>query len=370
MRAGKAALGLMLGIPALWSADDLWVNPLFKPLAVDRRGFGTSLLALEGGRLMTVDGNAVIISSDDGRTWPESRTIYNGPDADKPGRGIPSSNGQLFKTAAGVLVLVWRDTGILNWDFEAGEPGPHSRGDVWSIRSLDGGQTWIDRQVVFEGTYGHPPINMIQTRSGRLIVPVQYYVRKPGRLVVCTYASSDNGKTWRPSNVIDLGGHGDHDGAFEPVLVELKDGRIWALIRTSWDRFWEAFSEDSGLSWRVIRPSSIEASSSPAYITRLASGRLVLVWNRLYPEGQNTYERQSGHFSSVPASWHREELSIAFSEDEGQTWSAPAIIARRKHGWIAYPYVFERAPGLLWIFTGSGELKVSVRETDLVWWKK
>lgn len=347
-----------------------WINPLFHRLDIDKRGLTTPLLHVEGGGLMTVDGNAVVISRDGGKTWPERRPIYNGPGADKPGPGIPTGSGQFFRTSAGVLVLVWRDARVLNWDNATGEAGPGSRGDVWAIRSLDGGKTWIDRQKIFEGICGHPPMSLLETRGGNLVVPVQHYLPKPGRNAIKTYVSADSGRTWRSGNIIDLGGHGHHDGAFEPTLVELRDGRVWMLIRTNWDRFWEAFSEDGGENWRLIRPSGIGASTSPGCLTRLASGRLALIWNRLYPEGQNTFERRSGQFSNVPASWHREEVSIALSEDDGRTWSRPVIIAREKGTWLAYPYLFEREPGLLWIFTGQGKVQVSVRESDLVWWKR
>jgi len=46
--------------------------------------------------------------------------------------------------------------------------------------------------------------------------------------------------TWRESistrsrsNLIDVGGHGDHDGALEPTLTELRDGRLWMLPASS-----------------------------------------------------------------------------------------------------------------------------------------
>jgi len=64
-------------------------------------------------------------------------------------------------------------------------------------------------------------------------------------------------------------------------LRPLKDGRLYMLLRTAWDRFWEAYSWDKGLSWRQIGPgpSTIPTSSSPGYMMRLASGRIALVWN-------------------------------------------------------------------------------------------
>jgi hypothetical protein len=137
------------------------------------------------------------------------------------------------------------------------------------------------------------------------------------------------------------------------------------LIRTNYDRYWEAISEDHGLNWRTIRPTAIEASSSPPYLMRLTSGRLVLFWNRLYPEGQSSYERRAGKFSEVAGSWHREELSVAWSEDEGATWSKPLIMAREKGAWLTYTYGFEPEPGKLWIFTGQGKLAATITEAEL-----
>lgn len=116
----------------------------------------------------------------------------------------------------------------------------------------------------------------------------------------------------------------------------------------------------------MIRPSSIEASTSPGYLTRLSSGGLVLVWNRFYPEGSNSFPLRSGQYSEAEASWHREELSIAFSEDDGKPWTDPVVVARERDAWISYPYVFEVKPGLLWICCGQSNLQVSVYEADLL----
>jgi hypothetical protein len=65
------------------------------------------------------------------------------------------------------------------------------------------------------------------------------------------------------------------------------------------------------------------------------------------------------------SSWHRNELSIAFSEDDGVTWSSPIVIARDKR--LAYPTVFERRPGEVWITTRfSQRLALSFMERDFV----
>jgi sialidase-1 len=138
----------------------------------------------------------------------------------------------------------------------------------------------------------------------------------------------------------------------EPTVAELSDGRLMMLIRTGLDRFWSAYSEDQGRYWRVIQPTNIDASSAPAWLQRLQSGRLVLVWNRLNPEGKTLPKPVSGGQAfEFPALWHREELSIAFSNDDAKTWTTPVVIAREPGAQLAYPYVFEKAPGELWVFT-------------------
>ena len=345
-------------------STERWIDPVCQPLSVEAR---RPFVRLPDGGLMAVAGNATVVSADDGMTWQAPRPIYRGEgdSLPPPGPGIPRNSGQMLSTGDGTLVLVWMDERVLNWDDDSREPGADARGDLWAIRSLDGGETWVDRQRLFRGVCGHPPINMIETANGRIVVTNQFYLRRPGRNALRVYSSGDGGKSWRGSNIIDLGGHGHHDGAFEPTFIERRDGTLWMLIRTNWDRFWEAISYDEGLSWRTIRPSAIKASSSPGYLTRLQSGRILLAWNCLHPEGTDSFPRRSGQLSEDEASWHREELSVSISEDEGVSWSAPRVIAREKDAWISYPYVFEVSPGQLWILTGQGDLRLRVAERDL-----
>ena len=125
------------------------------------------------------------------------------------------------------------------------------------------------------------------------------------------------------------------------------------LLRNNLDRFWQAFSADHGYSWRELRPSSIDASSAPGYLRRLASGRLVLVWNRLYPRGKTEYRRHAGQGSLYPASRHREELSIAFSEDEGKSWTRADVFVRGER--VCYPQIWERRPGEIWVSYVAGK---------------
>jgi hypothetical protein len=289
-----------------------------------------SFIALDDGRLMSLasdDGGTVEVS-DDGQTWERIATMYEG---EGPGALTRDYECQIaLRTQSGVIVWIYRDfeTRHWAWDDATGE-AVDPKLTVWAIRSLDGGQTWVDRQMIAD-IYNGSLNDIIQTSTGEIVVPAQEYVPNPGRHCQRTYVSADDGKTWEPSNLIDIGGHGHHDGIFEGTLVELNDERLMMLMRTPRDRFWRAYSSDGGRIWNHVEPTDIPASSAPGYIMRLASGRLMLVWNPLPPgeemrpltelvPGPKPYSQGT----EMPAKGWRNSLQIAFSEDDGETWSEP-----------------------------------------------
>jgi len=348
--------------------DRRWIHPLCQALALDRNG---PLLVLPDDRLLGADEEGLITSADDGRTWAPTLPARYGQHPREPG------SFYLIRTDSGVLVMVYLDLSSYHfqWNEPAGEPEADCRLDLCAVRSLDGGRTWVDRQVLLDG-YNANFFGFIKTRGGRLVVPAEHLTTRPGRWIVCSLSSSDDGRTWRRSNWIDLGGHGHHDGATEPTVAELSDGRLMMLIRTNLDRFWQAFSDDGGQSWRTIQPSTIDASSSPGFLMTLRSGRLLLVWNRLNPEHQTAWPRKEpGPFSEVSASWYREELSAALSEDDGGHWTRPIVIARQPGGQLSYPFLLERRPGECWITAGFAHqkgwrdplpLRLKIREEELL----
>jgi sialidase-1 len=376
---GKATIVTSIALAAIaWSGTalaQLWIHPqckelpLAKTLASGRRDWSSigPLVELRDGSLLTIEGAATRISRDDGQTWSAPRKIYDGP-----GPGIPNADQcVLLRTQSGTLVLVYEDTSTFKWGWDNAkhEAVADVRSDVWAIRSLDEGKTWIDRQELSHGYCG-ALITMIQTAKGQIVVPVMRMLDR-SRHATFTCVSADDGRTWQRGNIIDLGGRGDHDGGIEATVAELSGGRLLMLLRTNLDRFWEAYSDDGGRYWREIRPSQIDASTAPGYLIRLRSGRLALVWNRLYPEGKNAYPRSPAGLdrSETAASWHREELSLAFSKDDAKTWTKPVVIARQPQVGqsLGYPYIFERRPGELWVITRyEAKLGLSLKEADFV----
>jgi hypothetical protein len=307
--------------------DSRWVHPLCQTLSINSNG---PFVELADGSLMTIDAQGMHVSKDDGRTWSEAQPVCEGLAGLREGR--EPATFYIVRTRGGALVIVYLNSTTYNfsWDRTINQPKDDCRLEIWAIRSLDGGKTWIDRQRILDG-YNPNFFGFIQTRGGRLVATVPHLVREPGRYVACSLTSDDDGKTWTRSNLVDLGGHGDHSGAMEPTVAELSDGRLLMLIRTHWGRFWEAFSDDGGLSWRTVQPSQIESTSAPGFLLKLRSGRLALVSND-----------KAG----------RTNLLLAFSEDDGKTWTKPVVLARQKDGQLSYPYCLERRPGELWVIAG------------------
>jgi len=329
--------------PKCQRLDGSWLGPFVK---------------LGDGSVLAVDAGRVMVSGDGGKNWV-GRPLFG-----EPGRFLCRGERAVLRTRKGTLILAFMNERerVFRWDQARGGPQPGCRLPVYVTRSTDDGKTWQAPRLVQDGYCGALR-TMIQLKSGRVVLGCQDARRDPGRHVCFTYTSDDEGQTWRQSNVIDLGqygGYGDHGGGIEPTVVELGDGRLWMLIRTYRGRFSEAFSTDGGLTWEDVRPSAIESSGSPGQLRRLQSGRLVLFWNRFIDPA-----RRSGR---------REQLSMAFSEDDGRTWTNPVVVAydpmrpgdtEPEHR-LAYPYVFERVPGELWVTTMQGPLRIGLAEDDFL----
>lgn len=293
---------------------------------------------LPDGGVLAVDGNATRTSYDEGRTWSEPVPLFP---ADtklelRPERAIVS-------TKRNTIVLVFIDNVDRVWKWLPADPDTLHKNtlNVWSVRSVDGGKTWIDLQKIQRGYCGAIR-DMIVAADGRIVVTSQLLLPAVARHATVTHVSTDEGHSWKMSNVLDvLDIAGDHSGGFEPTVIEQLDNRFRLLIRTNRKEFWQAWSTD-GLDWTGLEPSSIKAAHAPGLIKRLQSGRQVLIWNATYGD--------------------RKVIHLALSDDDGKTWGPAVPIARGSR--ISYPYLLERRPGELWITSMQGKLRALVKEVD------
>ena len=238
-----------------------------------------SLCTTEGRNIGDRPRRRLRLSRDDGRTWERRQiSVHHSLKA--------SPEIVVFVTREGTIIVALLNLTQEKWGWNEKENRPVEgvQLPVWTARSTDGGQTWTDVQQI-QADWCGAVRSMIQTKDGALVLSSTHLAYPQPYHTSVTYVSNDDGTTWKRSNHIDIGGRGHHDGIVEGTLAELRDGRIWFLLRTNHDVFYQAFSSD-GLNWTDVGPTKIAASSSPGQLLRLASGRLALAWNQLAPEGQ------------------------------------------------------------------------------------
>lgn len=369
VHASRRSIGLglaCLSLATLSNAAPPPTPPVLHPKAAAAELPMGPFIRLKNKEILTVNETSAMITKDEGKTW-ESHPIF------PEGKDFSIRRERaLIETRDGAIILAFVNDKerVWKWNKQTSDADEGTRLPTYTIRSLDGGRTWQDLQKLHDEWTGAIR-DIIQTKDGTVIFTSMMILHDPGHHATVTYASKDGGVTWRRSNIIDLGGKGHHDGALEAAVEQLRDGRIWMLIRTNYGKFWEAFSDDDGLSWRVLQPSGIEASSAPALLKRVRSGRLILIWNRLLPEGAADFPKigGDGQFSEFPVINHRQELSVAFSSDDGKTWSKPQVIATAPEGKIrdvSYPFLFEIQPGEFWLTTMRGNLAAKFKEADFL----
>jgi len=277
-----------------------------------------TLVELQDGSVMLVQGGSYRISTDGGLTWGDSQSLGEGVS----GKGI-------IRLQSGALALTGGQNMWLSED----------EGKTWGpalpLRTIEGHDAWKD--------------NMIQLSTGRLVLPSHYCFRNPQHpdvgyrghstypeiLVSLIAYSDDEGQTWHvgPAELkpnvswvkdIDawsagiLMGWFDYEGTpngeggvtecSEPNVAETKDGRVLFFARSPTGRIVYSYSSDGGETWLAVRPTELNSSSSPNRLRRIPqTGDFLCVWNQVSPE-ENEY------------GWRRNRLSAAISRDDGATW--------------------------------------------------
>jgi len=227
---------------------------------------------------------------------------------------------------------VWRDPVGRLWLFWA-QAVPHGESPfVWAMVAENPGAReaeWSSPFAVCPGVMMNKPTVL---SSGEVLMPVsnwkrERYKKPPEDITAEVYALDVSAR-----QAVFLGGAvsaQDVKCFDEHMLVGLRDGRVWMLVRTLYG-IGESFSRDGGKSWSEILPSQIRHTNSRFYIRRLASGNLMLV--------------KHGAFAEEVGRTH---LRVLLSEDDGTTWTDGLMLDERAHA--SYPDGFQDAQGRIHI---------------------
>jgi len=234
------------------------------------------------------------LSRDRGRTWSETFTVQ-----DNHWRNVKHPN--LLRLEGGGLLLT----------FTAWEHGGEQR-NLYARRSDDNGETWGPMTQIGEpGWYCTNHDRILRLSDGRVVLPAH---GGPGltmtggkadqpQLHSFMFLSDDDGRTWRMSpDQMTAPGRGAH----EPSVVELADGTLMVVLRTTQRCPYRAFSENGGEHWSEPEPMDLPAPDAEPLLKRMpGSEDLLLVWNRVASD----------------RNWPRTPLASAISRDRGDTWS-------------------------------------------------
>jgi hypothetical protein len=320
-----------------------------------------------------------ILSNDNGGTWSAPRAALP----------LPGGQGEFY----GLQPLATRDGEVHLFLIHMAKAGDAFGGegervrhvdwrdrhlDIWHTRSTRGRSQWRTPRMIWSG-YTGALNSAVELRNGRILLPFSYVTKRDWRrrgegfdefTFVGTFDSialysDDQGETFRlstPPLKVETPDIVSAYGAVEPVVIELKDGRVWMLIRTQRERFYESFSPD-GAHWSEPQPSPIASSDSPAGLTRTDDGRLVLVWNncRRFPYAYGG----------------RHVLHAAISADEGRTWAGYREVLRDPKldqppppggdFGTAYPFPLAVVGDRILISSGQGAGRVRLVAFDAAW---
>ncbi len=295
---------------------------------------GTALAFCEGRKEATSDtGNIDIVlrrSVDGGKTWtPVVTLVDHGPDT--IGNPAPVQD-----TKTGVVWLLLTGNPGHTSEKEIIETGAKGTRTVWVMSSKDDGATWSKPVEITKDVkpadwtwYATGPVNGIQTRSGRLVIPCDHEVMGHRGFYSHVIYSDDRGATWK------LGGSAS-EMTDESTVVELSDGSLMLNMRSNAKRFRRAVSvsKDGGMTWSAPR-------FDDALVEPTCQGSLIR-----YP-GRGKRGTARLLFSN-PASEKRARMTVRFSDDDGRTWKHAKLIHEGPSAYSSLAVLKDGTVGLLY----------------------
>ncbi|HIE28949.1 TPA: hypothetical protein EYP66_16870 [Candidatus Poribacteria bacterium] len=246
----------------------------------------------------------------DAKTWEPCQIV-----SDTPGK--PEGNCVLFVAPDEKL---WIFFGVMHGKLD-GPPGPGVRWETCDLRcktSTDEGRRWSETRMLREELGMVARCKPIVLKNGDIIMGFEHKSGYSHFMI-----SEDMGKTWFWTGPL-MGVKNQH-----PTLIQRRDNSILALLRPSdvYRRIGKSISLDNGRTWSPAVNTGLPNPHAAIDMVKLTDGRRVAL-------AFNNNENQ------------RNPLTLALSEDEGETWRYRRDVVREE-GRFSYPAIIEDRKGLL-----------------------
>ena len=251
---------------------------------------------------------------------------------------VPQQGDSCVKTACWNPVLTEMPDGELWLFYKVGKSVAEWTG--WLTKSKDGGRTWSKGEPLPDGFLGpiknkplligdkllcgssteksgwrfHVEIYDLKTGEWRYVGPVESTLAPP---------------TIQPDTLTPV-------DCIQPSFLQLKDGRLQVLMRSRNGFLATSYSSDLGETWTPVTLTDIPNNQSGTDAVTMRDGRHVLVYN---------------NFQTLPGTKKgpRTPLSLAVSDDDGQTWHHVLTLEDSPVGQYSYPGMIEGHDGTLHI---------------------
>jgi hypothetical protein len=260
------------------------------------------------------------VSDDDGATWTDPSVL----DSNAIGDSSTDNDVQLATDGAGNWIAVWvsKESGI----------GPDN--DIFFAVSDDNGDTWSAGAAVSSWATldsGHDWYPRVTTDGAGVWIVVWMSYDEHGSLGTdgdILYArTEDNGATWTEMDALNNNAATDTSSGGDELPQLATDGAgTWIAIwrsktdlggaGTDWDVFY-AVSDDDGDTW--TDPAALNSNAGTdsrddhnPRLTTDGAGTWIAIWRSTYNLGETIGDDM--------------DLFFAVSDDDGATWTAPAVL--------------------------------------------
>ncbi len=270
-----------------------------------------------GGHAKQGETLPYIVSKDNGETWTEQMA----------GDLFPKKWGGIMKEAAATVYLPKCKKFIMVQPIRGHIFMADDLDGEWVSPSKDGkkfvkSDVWMNDQSSLYSIPGLIFRNPLELSNGRIIIPMHGSGSGTKFLI-----SDDKGLTWKSSEKyifipayqeegIDQAPRWRNAGV-EGTVVELKNGKLYALVRTDSNHTYESFSKDKGDTWSEPEKSPFYGSLVMSTLGRLKNGKLICFTTNSSPMPELPHKGGTGGEDVFTA---RGALHVAMSDDEGKTW--------------------------------------------------